>query len=343
MKTIIKIILLISLISIFSCNKKKEEEKQANVESKEAKKSYILITDIGGVNDSSFNQSSWEGLQKAANDLNIQVSYVETKQSSEMRNSFMTALEKKPSMIFSIGFIMADVAKEMADLNPDVQIVNVDYTYDKLSPNLTGVYFKAEESSFLVGYIAARMSKAKKVGFVGGVKGFIIDQFQYGFQAGVKYANNGVDVLVQYADSFADAAKGKSVTESLYISGADIVFHAAGFTGNGVIEAAKEQGKYVIGVDRDQSDLAPNNVITSAMKNVGSAIYLIVQQNEAGTFKGGSNMQFSIKDGAVGIPANTSKLVPKEIMNDIPKIEDDIKSGKIFVPYNEETFKKVTY
>ena len=334
-------------VFLISCNgKKKEVENEKKVDTSktvekkvEKKNAYVLVSDTGGVNDKSFNQSAWEGMQRAAKDFGVNVSYIESKQESDYRNNFETALDKKPSIVFSVGFLMGEITKQMAKENPDFNFAIVDFSYDKPTPNLTGIMFKAEQASFLVGYIAGKMTKTNKVGFVGGIKGFIIDQFEYGYLAGVKYANPKVQVMRQYADSFQDQAKGKSIAEGFYLNGADIVFHAAGGVGIGVFEAAKEQNKFAIGVDRDQNVLAPKNIITSATKKVGNAIYKIIKENENKAFVSGKNLEFSLKDNSVGIAKSSSKHVPKEILDQVEKIKSKIINGELTIPKNEKEYK----
>ena len=178
--------------------------------------------------------------------------------------------------------------------------------------------------------------------FVGGVKGEVIDQFEFGYRAGVAYAakelGKEIEVMVQYANSFGDEGLGKSIAKKMYTDGADIVFHAAGGVGNGVIEAAKEDGKYAIGVDRDQNYLAPDNVITSVMKLVGQAMYNVSLEIQNGNDIGGQTLAYGIKEGCAGIAPTSDKLVPAEILVATAKLEKKIVSEEIIPPANEESF-----
>jgi len=310
-------------------------------ESKGSKLKVALVTDVGGVNDQSFNQSAWEGLTRAKRDLGITVSYVESTQDADYIPNLQTLVDAKNDLIWGIGFKMGDAIAQMARLNPDQRFAIVDFSYgDKTPANVVGVLFRAEEPSFLVGYIAGKMTKTKKVGFVGGISGFIIDAFDYGYHAGVYYANKNVMVLRQYADSFVDAAKGKSIALQMYVQGADIIFHAAGAVGNGVIEASREQGMWSIGVDRDQNDLAPDNVLTSAMKKVGDAIYLVAKELNNGVWKGGSTLNLGLVDGAVGIAPSSDQHVPADILNEVVEISTKIINGDIKVPNNQSMFEQ---
>lgn len=334
--------LAVSTLSGCGGGTSKEADKKEDSSKKEIK--IGMVTDTGGVNDQSFNQSAWEGLQKANKDLGIKVSYKESKQDADYPTNLETLLDSENDLIWGIGYKMGDIIAKAAKENPEQKYAIVDFSYeDKDGKNITpknviGVMFKQEEPSFLVGYIAAKTSKTNKIGFVGGIEGNIIHAFDYGYQAGAKYANKDVSVLRQYAESFTDSAKGKSIANSMYQQGADVVFHAAGGVGEGIIEAAKEKGKWAIGVDRDQNYLAPENVLTSAVKRVDMGVFHIAEDLTKGDFKGGQTITYGLKDGAVDIAPTSDKNVSKEILDEVAKIKQDIIDGKIVVPYDEKTY-----
>lgn len=298
-----------------------------------------MVTDVGGVNDQSFNQSAWEGLKKTKNELGIKVSYQESKQDADYPANLETLYDAKNDLIWGIGFKMADAILIAARQNPKQKYAIIDYSYGaKTPPNVLGVMFKAEEGAFLAGYIAAKMSKSGTLGFIGGMSVPIIHSFQYGFKAGAKYANKKINVLEQYAESFTDAAKGKAIANQMISKGADVVFHAAGGVGDGVIEAAKEKNKMAVGVDRDQNYLAPKNVITSSMKRVDNAIYNVVSDLNKGTFKGGTTIEYGLKDGAVDIAPTTTKMIPSILLVEVAKLKKSIMDGNIKVPATEKNF-----
>ncbi|MFA7620822.1 MAG: BMP family ABC transporter substrate-binding protein [Aminobacteriaceae bacterium] len=297
-----------------------------------------MITDVGGVNDQSFNQSAWEGLQRAEKELGVKVSYIESRQDADYGPNLETMLDAGTDLIWGIGFKMADAALEAATNNTDQKYAVIDFAWDETPENLIGVVFKAEEASFLVGYIAAKMTKTGKVGFIGGMSFPVIWGFEYGFRAGVAYGGKDVEVLGQYAESFTDAAKGKSIANSMYQQGADIVFHAAGGVGDGLIEAAKEQGKWAIGVDRDQNYLAPDNVLTSAMKRVDNAMFNIAKELTEGVWKGGQTVSYGLAEGGVDIAPTSSTHVPAELLKEVEAVKARVIAGEIVVPYSEETF-----
>jgi len=297
-----------------------------------------MVTDVGGINDQSFNQLAWKGLEQAEDELGIKASYKESTQWADYETNIKNLVDEGNNLIFGIGFTMADTIFTDAQANPNQKYAIIDYAYSDTPDNLIGVVFKEEQASFLVGYIAGKMTNTGKVGFVGGMKAPIIDRFDYGYQAGVKYANQKATVLKQYANSFSDVEKGKVIANEMYQDGADIIFHAAGAVGNGVIEAAKEQDKYVIGVDVDQNYLAPDNVITSATKRIDNALYYVTKQLKEGHFQGGETVALGIAEGGVDIADTSNKHVPQEVIAEIEQLKQKIVSGEILVPYNKETY-----
>lgn len=298
-----------------------------------------MVTDVGGVNDLSFNQSAWEGLQRAEADFSLDASYLESKQEADYEVNLETLVDEENDLVWGIGFMMAEALKTTADNYPEQKFAIIDNSYGEETPdNIVGVTFKEHEPSFLVGYIAGKMTETNKVGFIGGVDFYLINKFEYGFLAGVKAANPDCEVFRQYANSFTDAAAGKSIAEQFYNEGADIIYHAAGATGNGMIEAAKEKGKWAIGVDRDQNDLAPDNVLTSAMKRVDNAIYNVCQDLEAGTFEGGSTVTYGLAEGGVDIAPTSDKHVPADILAEVDDLKAKIIAGEIVVPENKEEY-----
>lgn len=306
-----------------------------------AKLKIAMVTDVGGVNDQSFNQSAWEGLKRSEKDFGFKIAYKESKQDADYGPNMETLTDAGYDLIWGIGFLMGDAIKETAEINPDQKYAIIDFAYGPETPeNVTCAVFQEEEPSFLVGYIAGKMTKTNKVGFVGGIKFPLIEKFEYGYMAGLKLANPKAEVLRQYAESFTDAAKGKAITNNMYQQGADIVFHAAGGVGDGVIEAAKEKGKWAIGVDKDQNFLAPDNVLTSAMKRVDNAIYDIGKRLMDGQFSGGGTVVYNLKNDGVGIAPSSSKHVPADILKEVDGLVAKIKAGEIVVPATKDAFDK---
>ncbi|MCR5421693.1 MAG: BMP family ABC transporter substrate-binding protein [Lachnospiraceae bacterium] len=358
-KTFVTIIIFITLMTLAGCGYDTEYVEVVNVwpaegeefdtikeeEISDGDKSSVIVgmvTDVGGIDDESFNQSAWEGLQSLSSVNGIKTIYRESDSPEDFKENFQSIKDEGSELCWGIGFACADVLLEEAKNNPGVHYAIVDSSYENTPENVTGLVFRAQEPSFAVGFVAASVTRSSKIGFVGGVKGEIIDQFQYGYQAGVKYASTlygkNVEVVVEYADSFADADKGYEIASNMYDQGCDVVYHAAGGTGTGVIEAAKDHNHYVIGVDRDQAYLAPKNVLTSALKKVDVAVELVSKSYLGGEDIGGKTLSFGMTEGAVGISEDHSNY-RDEIYDAALLVEDKIKSGEIVPPKSESEYK----
>ena len=201
-----------------------------------------LVTDVGGVNDQSFNQSAWEGMQRFCADTGSNVSYIESKDESGYAPNIETFVDQGSDLIYGVGFMLGDAFAQAGKDNPDQQFAIVDYAYtpeDVPNNNVTGIVFATEECSFLVGYIAGKMSETGKVGHINGIASGTMETFAVGYYAGVLTANPDAKIMGQYSGSFSDPAAGKNIANQYYADGADIIFSAAGATGNGAIEAAK--------------------------------------------------------------------------------------------------------
>ena len=296
-----------------------------------------MITDTGGVNDQSFNQLAWAGLQKLQEDEGWEVSYLESKQDSDYMTNLDKAVDDECSLVWGIGFAMSEAINTVADQNPDVQFASIEGTNENDAENLTGVGFKSEEPSFVVGYIAACMSEKGKVGFIGGMESETIQAFENGYYAGVEYANKkkgkSVTYQGQYAESFTDAAKGKSIAQKMIKDGCDVMFHAAGGAGVGMLEACNDAKVYSIGVDQDQAALFPDydTIITSALKRVDNAVITVSKGLIDGSMTGGQNMTLGAAEDAVGL-AETHDKLPDDVYQEALALFDDIKSGDIVVP-----------
>lgn len=301
-----------------------------------------FVTDEGGINDQSFNQGVWEGLQKAKEDFGIEITYQESNDANDYAPNIETLIDEDCDLILAAGFNLGDVFLEAAEMNPDRLFAIVDVAYEEAPENLVGLNFKAQEPSFLVGYIAGLMTEEDHVGFVGGQESTLIIDFESGFIGGVNYAakelDKEIETTVQYVGNFTDAAKGKSIATNMYQQGADIVFHASGGAGDGVIKAAEENDKWAIGVDRDQNDMAPDNVLTSAMKRADVAVYNVINDYvTTGEFPGGTNIINGLADGeTVGIAPTSDKNVPPEILEKVDGIIQQIIDGEIEVPSTRE-------
>ena len=302
-----------------------------------------MITDVGGVHDESFNQSSWEGLQSVKEEIGedkLYVNYLESTQDSDYEPNIEQFVEEEYDLIIGVGYKLADALKEASTNYPDQQFALIDEVYDEQPENITSLSFESNESSYLAGLIAGKMTETNKVAFIGGKQSPVIDKFEYGFKAGVLAANPDAEVLVQYANSYSDQALGKSIANSMISKGADVIFPCAGACGTGSIEAAKEAGKMVVGVDRDQYDLAPDNMLTSAMKNIDVAVANLVRDLVDGNYKSGEVINGTLANGGVGLAPTTDKNVDAKILEYVEEQAKEIKDGKISVPNNEKELKE---
>ncbi|MDO5738153.1 MAG: BMP family ABC transporter substrate-binding protein [Eubacteriales bacterium] len=308
-----------------------------------AGKTAVMITDEGGINDESFNQSAWNGMERLEQELGIKVSFIESHKDAEYIPNLELAVDQGNDLVWGIGFLVKTALTEVAHDYPEQLFGLIDDVFEEGEvPNAVGVEFAAEQSSFLVGYIAGMMTKTDKIGIVIGAEFPTMFRFRYGFEAGINYAakelGKEIEFLYNNIETFSDTAKAKATAQQMYHSGADIVFQCAGLAGSGVIEAAKELDQWAIGVDLDQNSLAPDNVLTSALKNVDVAIFEISKRILSGEELGGQNVLFGIKDNGVGIAPSSDKHVPAEILEKVDQLIELIKADEIQVPYSEELY-----
>ncbi|MFZ5827394.1 MAG: BMP family lipoprotein [Bacillota bacterium] len=300
-----------------------------------------MATDMGGLNDDSFNAAAYRGLQKAESDLKAKINVIESKRQEDYETNFATLMDQQNDLIWGIGFLMEEAIKTTAEKNPKQKFAIIDAVAQL--PNVASVLFKEEEGSFLMGVMAARTTKTGKVGFVGGMDIPVIHHFEAGFKAGVKAVNPKVEVITVYSGSFIDPAKGKSDALAIIGKGADVVFHASGGTGQGVIEAAQEKNVFAIGVDSDQNKLAPNHVLSSMMKRVDVAVFDVSKMAQTGTFPGGQIITLGLKENGVGYSDTTLwNKMPEGTKAEVDKWADAIKAGKFTVPNDMTKFKDWT-
>lgn len=342
-----------------------EDKKNEAPKTQNAKKSDIKIglsTDEGGLNDKSFNQSADEGIKRAQKEFGLQYKALESTQIENFVPNLQTlALDVNSNLTFAIGYQMSESLAQVAKNNPNKNFAIVDFAPEKKEDMLKNVQylcFNDHEGAFLVGIIAAKMSKTGKIGFIGGKQGTIIGKFEAGYVAGAKAINPNIKVDVKYADSFSDSNKGYELAKNEYGAGCDVVFHAAGGVGIGLFKAAKEikdSGKQVwaIGVDQDQvltirdENKKPKYgdvILTSMMKRVDTATYEATKEVVQGKFEGGKVKVFGLKEDGVGIaptsrgdiPDDVKEYVKQNVPNDVLELVDKyaevIKQGKIVVP-----------
>ena len=303
-----------------------------------------MISDTGGVNDESFNQSTWEGLQQAQEKYGkdkVQVKYVESSQEADYTPNIETFVEEDLELIIGGGYKMAGAIEEASKNYPDVQFAIIDHSYEKQPENVTSLIYEDNTAAYLAGLVAAKKTETNKVAFIGGIKSATLDKFEYGFRAGVKAANPNCELTVRYLNSFSDSALAKSVANQMHKDGVDVIYTAAGAAGTGAIEAAKENNKMAIGVDVDQSPLAPDNIISSTMKNVNVSIVNLVGEILEDNYQGGQVIVNTLASGGVGLSDTTKDHVSKDILDYVDEQAGKIKSGEIVVPENEKQYNEI--
>lgn len=295
-----------------------------------------LVTDLGGVEDQSFNQSAWEGLQRAAKDLGVEVNYLPSSTDADYAPNIETFIDEDYDLIISVGFLLADATRAAAEANPDVKFAIIDDATCADLDNVACLTFKVEQATYLVGYVAGMMTEKDNIGFVLGMASDTMHPFGYGYCAGAIDANPEIKLQMANANNFGDPATGSTLTTNFVTNGADIVFHAAGATGTGVISECQAKGIMAIGVDSDQSYLAPETVITSAMKRVDNAVYATVEALVNGTYEGGLSV-FDINNGGVDI-APTKDLLSDDVIAAVEDVKAKLESGEITVPATKDEF-----
>ncbi|WP_078427104.1 BMP family lipoprotein [Alkalihalobacterium alkalinitrilicum] len=313
-----------------------------------------MVTDVGGIDDKSFNQSAWEGMIEFGQSFGLNegtdFKYLQSSTDADYAPNLNSLVREDYDLIWGIGFLMASDIKTVATQRPEAQFAIVDMVVtdddEQLIPNVANVTFKEHQGSFLVGVVAGMQTESNKVGFIGGVEGSLIKKFENGFKAGVKSVNPDAEIIVQYAESFNDASRGQQIANGMYAQGADIIYHAAGGTGNGLFTEAKNRKRnnenvWAIGVDRDQHEegLPENVTLTSMIKRVDTALYLVNEQTMNGDFPGGEVLEFGLEEEAVGI-APTTENVSEEALSTVEEYIQQIQAADIDVPQTDEEYEE---
>lgn len=294
-----------------------------------------VVFDMGGKFDKSFNEGVWNGVKKFTEETGIEVMEFEVTNETQREQAMRRMVDKGATIVLGVGFAQADAISKVAADNPDVQFSIIDVGWLD-APNLRQYVFKEHEGSFLVGVAAAKASQTGKVGFVGGQDIGLISRFACGYVGGVKSILPNAEVYENMTGStpaaWNDPARGAELTRSQIDRGADVVYHAAGGTGVGVIQAAADAGKLAIGVDSNQNGLAPGSVLTSMLKRVDVAAYETFMDAKNDAFTSGVQV-LGIAEGGVdwALDDNNKSLITADIKSAIEKAKDGILSGDIVV------------
>lgn len=340
--------ILVVCLLLSACGTKNNDNKSGEEGSKGSKGNFsvAMVTDVGGIDDKSFNSSAWQGIQNFAKANGLKkgdggYDYLQSKSDSDYNTNLNQLIRRDFDLVFGIGFLMEDAVLEIAEQQPKAKLAIVDAEVD--APNVASILFKEHEGSFLAGVVAAKMTKSGKVGFIGGMENEVIKRFEAGFTAGVKAVDPKIKVDVQYPGKFNDASLGQITANRMYSSGVDIIFHAAGATGLGVFKEAKERktknpdaNVWVIGVDSDQYDEGKVNdntniTLTSMLKRVDVAVQDVATQAQDGKFSGGETVIYGLKENGVDL-ADSRGNIPDDVLEEVEQYKQKIVDGEIEVP-----------
>jgi len=314
-----------------------------------------LVTDTGGVNDKSFNQSAWAGVQKAVKDLGVEAKFIESKQPTDYEKNIDQFATEKYDVVISVGFLMGDATAAKAKQYPNLKFGIVDYSYfptkgDKYCPdtvkdcyadgglkNVTSLMFQEDEVGFLAGVVAGGMTKTGVVCTISGMEIPPVVRFVVGYQNGAKWIKPGVQTLNTYIPSFTDPAKGKETATQMIGQKCDVGFGVGGNTGNGGLLAMKEKGLMAIGVDVDQYNTYPevkDALLTSAAKNVDVAVFNYLKSVADKSVKAGVSMA-NLKNGGVGLASyhDWDSKIPADVKAKVKEATDALLSGKLATGY----------
>ena len=291
-----------------------------------------VVTDIGGLNDRSFNALANKGRKDAQAKLGVETRVLISDSNADYVPNLTTLAQQQFDLIVPVGFLMADATNTVASKLPDSKFAIVDFPAAGLKDkpkNVEGLLFAEQEAGYMAGYLAglwAKDNNAKVVSTVGGQKIPPVDHYIAGFQAGAKEAFPGIETLNAYSQDFVDQAKCKEIALDQIAKGSKVVFQVAGGCGLGALDAAKQEGVQGIGVDADQAFLG-DHILTSALKRVDVAVFDAIKRAQDGTFKGGTDVLHTVKNDGVGLgkigPAGT------KYADQVKKIQDQIAAGEI--------------
>jgi basic membrane protein A len=298
-----------------------------------------LVFDVGGRGDKSFNDAAYAGLLRAQRELGVSTEFLEPASSEDREAAMRLFAARGLDLVIGVGFIFSSDVDRVARDFPRVHFACIDYAPPPTGapPNVEGLVFHEEEGSYLVGGVAALMSKTNQVGFVGGMQTPLIRKFEAGYEAGVHAVCPDCVMHSGYTgttpDAFKDPAQGKALAIAEIAAGADVLYHAAGATGHGVFEAAHDAGRLAIGVDSDQHDEMPDTVVTSMVKRADVTVFDTIRGIVDGHFEGGMHV-FGVKDGAIDYvhEGPHATLLPRDVIARVELLRADIASGRVVVP-----------
>lgn len=345
MKKLITIMVTLALVmgTFVGCSSKPAPAASQD-NAKEAKKLKVALVYSGFLGDKSFNDSAHEGAMRAVKDFGIELKEMESKEPTEWESNTVAMASDGYDLVVAVSTQFQDILKKHAPEFPNTKFALIDGVVP--GDNIVSSTFAQNEGSFLAGAAAAMFTTKtdvpgvnpdKTIGWVGGMDIPVLHDFFIGYEQGAKCIDPDIKILQSFAGTFSDPLKGKELTMAQYSQGADIVMNVASGTGTGILEAAKEQGKYAIGVDLDQDNVYPGSILTSMLKRVDNATYLAIESVVKGTYKGNTTTYLDINNGGVGLTDMSvmqkalGDKFPKDILDKIAELESKVKSGEIKV------------
>lgn len=297
-----------------------------------------LVTDLGRVNDGTFNQYAYEGMVRAAEDFDLESNFIETQAQTDYNNNIQTCVDEGKDIIVTVGFLIADATYAAAQANPDIFFIGVDQFVANPLPNYVGLQFREDQAGFLAGVLAAQMTQTGTIAGVYGQEIPPVVKFRHGFEQGARYINPDINTLGVYIDSFVAPDRGAAAAEQFLGEGADVIFGAGGPTGSGGIAFAATQGALVIGVDQDEyfttfgggETPGAENLISSAVKRVDNGVYDMIQRIvETGTVPVSGMYVLSVDNDGVGFAPPHDADVPEEVIARTEEVFAGLRDGSI--------------
>lgn len=304
----------------------------------------VALVLSGFLGDQSFNDSAYQGLQRAIEDFGIEVRVLESGNPADWEQNLVAMADAGYDLVIASSTQFQEILDRNAGYFPNTKFGIIDGVVEQ--PNVVSAVFAQNEGSFLAGAVAAMwtqmdhlpgVNSEKIIGWVGGMDIPVLHDFLVGYKQGAAYIDPEIQVLVAFAGSFSDPVRGKELTLSQYEQGADVVMNVASGTGNGILEAAYEEGKYAIGVDLDQDGIYPGSIVTSMLKRVDQAAYLMVQKVVDGTWQGGEVLYMDIANGGVSLTDMSVMRgvlgddFPMEILDKVAELTEKVRAGEIVV------------
>ncbi len=303
-----------------------------------------LVTDIGKVDDGTFNELAYKGMIRAVTELGLPHAFIETQQPADFEKNIEQLITTGHNLLITVGFMLSDATQKLARKYPQIRFVLVDATYDPPMPNVVGLVFAEAEAGFLAGALAGLMTESGSVGMVAGMAIPPVLRFRKGYEAGVRHVCPHCDVLGVYIDSFTDPARGKTAALSQMDEGVDVIFGGGGTTGSGAIVGAAQAGAWVIGVDQDEyvstfkqgKTKGARRLLSSAIKRIDQAVYGVIKQAVAGEFQGHTQVLDARNNGIGLAPFHDAEAaIPATVKQQLQEILAGLRSGSLQVKLPE--------